>query len=248
MYCATLSIGAKPHKLSDDLESFLHVVVYNLMRYLPSDYKTAALVDDFKIVYDTCITDGDVRYGGKGKAAFFRGSSLLVNMIQGLPDGCVDLVATLRDTFRIAFYDLPSTRRNPTQVEVEAKNSAIDSLSTSTLFLDTFQNCLDDKNWDEDDGLSAGKDQLTFPSEPAAGHVPVKSKKRKKPTKKHRPNTKASSASTRGTHTQDITYGANKKRRIVTSSKGTWAPTQSEAAQAEITGNELSEKDSDDDA
>ncbi|KAG1753807.1 uncharacterized protein EDB91DRAFT_418361 [Suillus paluster] len=49
---------SKPHRLEDDMESFLHVLMYTLVRYLPSDMDLVERIDFFQIFDEKDEIDG----------------------------------------------------------------------------------------------------------------------------------------------------------------------------------------------
>ncbi|KAI0318552.1 hypothetical protein OF83DRAFT_1082844 [Amylostereum chailletii] len=146
--------GTIPHLYCHDLESFVHVVVFNLFRYRPSDYSLGSLIVDLQGIYDEHRVNGTIILGGDQRGDVFAlGRMLRTTKIKELHPSCVQLVNTIRGFFSAAFYNEDTS--------VERRNAALESLKTSSTILQAFDTALADEEWKDDDG-SSSIDQLRY--------------------------------------------------------------------------------------
>ena len=107
--------GSQPHQLCDDLESFLHVLVYHCVQFqthkIPKPLRSQ-LTKLMKVVFDQCEVDDDgVPTGGEGKMAFFQIATTHFNestLLQFLSPALVKLIHELRWLFVPLYSDRPS--------------------------------------------------------------------------------------------------------------------------------------------
>ncbi|KAI0315905.1 hypothetical protein OF83DRAFT_1129717 [Amylostereum chailletii] len=148
-----MSVGTIPHLLSDDLESFVHVLAFHLFRYRPSTYTMESLVTQLKRVYDGFILEHGIRKGDEDKKSFFTDHKLSIRYIKDLHPACVNIVTRLRTLFSTAFY------ADSALVDLSKRKTAQKYLKKSELVLQIFNDNLNAPGWDEDDN-SGSVDQL----------------------------------------------------------------------------------------
>ncbi|KAI0050117.1 hypothetical protein FA95DRAFT_1514613, partial [Auriscalpium vulgare] len=135
----------KEHGLSDDLESFCHVLVYNLVKHRPT--KFPQLYSDIDSFFDKFVEmyDGTI-VGGAGKVNFFFGGQLHTRGFKGcLPIPCIEAVEALRALFKRLYddsEDVPSSKND--SEDVPSSKNVQDIFNTS---LDSSR----DKEWWVDD-------------------------------------------------------------------------------------------------
>ncbi|KAI0038785.1 hypothetical protein FA95DRAFT_1600021 [Auriscalpium vulgare] len=91
---------AKPHTLSDDLESFCHVLTYMIVKYRPT--KFADLREEIHTTFDSSRPNqaGTAIVGGAGKTHFFGGTGLHARGFLGaIPTPCFNIIQDLRKLF-----------------------------------------------------------------------------------------------------------------------------------------------------
>ncbi|KAI0310404.1 hypothetical protein OF83DRAFT_1178582 [Amylostereum chailletii] len=203
--------GRKPHLLCDDLESFLHVTVFNLARYRPSSYSSACLVEFLRETYDSSICE-EPRTGGDKKWAFINGGGHpRIGLIKGIHESCKNLIKDLQELF-LRNLDYEETAYGVGDVQVP------EVLSTSHAVLAIFDFYLSDKQW-VDNGNSFSIDQLRY--------IPV--------VENRQPNMKRfrakDSEDTRiwpdcdSVHaTEDVSVARKRQRVMVPNSRGAWVP------------------------
>ncbi|KAI0319060.1 hypothetical protein OF83DRAFT_1112345 [Amylostereum chailletii] len=142
-----LTTPGKEHALSDDLESFVHVLAFHLVHHRPTGFP--ALESDVYYVYHRRIRliDDNRTLGGLGKSDFFISAALSPAGFRGhVPRPCAMLLRDLRHLFRDAFYaDIDF-------VEDEERNAFIEALKTPDRVLDIFRTHLAEDGWARDDG------------------------------------------------------------------------------------------------
>ncbi|KAI0046339.1 hypothetical protein FA95DRAFT_1560215, partial [Auriscalpium vulgare] len=109
---------AKPHTVSDDLESFCHVLTYMIVKYRPTKYRN--LHRKIKHVYDDYVDEGNVITGGEGKINFFSGGALDAGGLFGMiPKPCFDIIQGLRQLFAPLYaWDTAESAVPPSSSEV----------------------------------------------------------------------------------------------------------------------------------
>ncbi|TFY83845.1 hypothetical protein EWM64_g159 [Hericium alpestre] len=164
---AILQENGKVHKLSDDLESFLHVILYHALRYRAACASIFTLRADMEIVFESSkVGEGGRIVGGDGKRNFF--SYDLFNekiLARVLPPPLAKLIAGMR----MVFSDIYSAEKPWGSAEKEEKARKL--LETSAHFLQLLKDNIAAEGWIADDG---GIDLL-------AGSSASKSKKRTSP-------------------------------------------------------------------
>jgi len=148
-----------PHQLSDDLESFFWVLLYQVVRYRD---RTKGLKEDMADVFDQYESKKVGRSrGGKGKLAVLGGIELPTPIILGLTfrTPCSAIIEELRalfhDFYRFVFYRTPP---EPEVVEMYQKlretdprvQEARSKLQSSDAFLAILEKHLNSA-WDVDD-------------------------------------------------------------------------------------------------
>ncbi|KAI0050116.1 hypothetical protein FA95DRAFT_1556041 [Auriscalpium vulgare] len=107
----------KEHGLPDDLESFCHVLVYNLVKHRPT--KFSQLYAQIEFVFDNFVEthDGTI-VGGRGKMNFFAGGELPPKGFKNsLPAPCVEAVEALRALFKPLYNDSEQDAPSPEDVQ-----------------------------------------------------------------------------------------------------------------------------------
>ncbi|KAI0310403.1 hypothetical protein OF83DRAFT_1178581 [Amylostereum chailletii] len=147
--------GTKVHTLQDDLESFVHVFVYHLVRYRPTSIRD--LESAINSVYHKHYPGEESWRSSDGKVSFFCGNHIYnVAIRDHFPTGAVLLVQQLRRLFWRAYYAADGT------VEEESQLSARETLASSTGILALFDTHIAMDGWLESD---ASKDTLEAPKE-----------------------------------------------------------------------------------
>jgi hypothetical protein len=162
-----------PHQLSDDLEPFFWVLLYQVVRYRD---RTKVLKESMADVFDQYETKTVGRSrGGKGKLAVFGGTELPTPIILSLTSrtSCYAIIEELRalfhDFYRHVFH---LTTPEPEVVEMYQKlretvplvQNARDKLQSSDAFLAILENHLTSA-WDvDDDGSLDPSEPLLDPS------------------------------------------------------------------------------------
>ncbi|KAI0319061.1 hypothetical protein OF83DRAFT_1241157 [Amylostereum chailletii] len=141
----------KEHELSDDLESFVHVLAYHLLHHRPTGFSN--LESDVYYVYHRRVlrVEENVVLGGMGKRDFFISVSFAPVGFRGhVPKPCAMLLRDLRHLFRDAFYaDLDD-------VKTKTRQDCIEALKTPDRVLEIFRKHLAEKGWSRDDGCRDG--------------------------------------------------------------------------------------------
>ncbi|KAI0312807.1 hypothetical protein OF83DRAFT_1269662 [Amylostereum chailletii] len=141
LWCA----GKKPHLLCDDLESFFHVLTFEVLRYRPSRYSTSRLVGYVKETYDSSIYEDSPRKGSEKKWGIIAGNHPRIKFVNSLHPSCTKLL----EAFRVLFRDsLPYDAIAFDLIPMPLGPPAI--LSTSLPVLKIFDHHLADPAWVED--------------------------------------------------------------------------------------------------
>ncbi|KAI0044091.1 hypothetical protein FA95DRAFT_1608825 [Auriscalpium vulgare] len=141
-----LASPAKPHTLSDDLESFVHVLTYNLVLYRPME--NDGVSEDVRTVFEgySVRAKDKAIVGGKGKMAFFLDGNLPDKIFrEALPDPCANIVRDLRELFSPLY-------RDEKKVGEEVIAAARKALQSSDALLKIFGEWLAKDEWPTDDG------------------------------------------------------------------------------------------------
>ncbi|KAI0319062.1 hypothetical protein OF83DRAFT_863265 [Amylostereum chailletii] len=141
-----MSPAGHEHSLADDLESFVHVLVYTVLRFRPTGVKN--LVHDMNSVFDAHITIGAETTGGQGKKSFFAGSPIEGKVFRDyVPKPCADIIRELRYLFRDALHG------DEDDTSAEERVAALKNLSSSAHVLEIFDSHLKrTTEWDANDG------------------------------------------------------------------------------------------------
>ncbi|KAI0308439.1 hypothetical protein OF83DRAFT_259628 [Amylostereum chailletii] len=142
--------------LRDDLESFVHVLFYHILRYRPAGFHSVLLAQDLHDIFDWPPLEDGRRYGGHAKAAFlslgfYFGPTTLINST--LPPQLVALMNALRKPFCMFYLD-PDLLQEFSPIVVR---KALAALDTADEFTAIFKAHLEVDGWPEDDGAD---DQL----------------------------------------------------------------------------------------
>ncbi|KAI0042694.1 hypothetical protein FA95DRAFT_539662 [Auriscalpium vulgare] len=138
-----LANPAKPHELSDDLESFVHVLTYNLVLYRPMD--NDRISEDVRTVFEgySVRAKDKVIVGGGGKVSFFGNTILRNGMFRdALPGPCANVVEELRSLFAPFYSDEKGA----------AQRASSKGAELSEALLKIFGDALDEEGWPTDDG------------------------------------------------------------------------------------------------
>ncbi|KAI0046129.1 hypothetical protein FA95DRAFT_1607127 [Auriscalpium vulgare] len=136
----------KPHELSDDLESFVHVLTYNLVLYRPMKNPTVstnvhAVFDEYDV-----RPEDNVIIGGAGKGSFFLDGTLPDKIFRdALPGPCAKTVRDLRELFAPLY-------RDEEKVGKEVIATARKAVQSSDALLKIFGEWLDKDGWRTNDG------------------------------------------------------------------------------------------------
>ncbi|KAI0318553.1 hypothetical protein OF83DRAFT_1115418 [Amylostereum chailletii] len=137
--------GAKPHQLQDDLESFVHVYVYHIVRYRPTGVRS--VLGRLESVYRAYAPGKPSNYSTNGKFSFFGGISISNAELSGhICESAHSLVKELRRLFFRAIY------ADDTDIEPEMRPPAVEKLATSAHILELFDTALKGEDWAVDDG------------------------------------------------------------------------------------------------
>ncbi|KAI0066536.1 hypothetical protein BV25DRAFT_1912597 [Artomyces pyxidatus] len=147
----------KVHEISDDMESFVHVLTYHLLRYRQSTFN--ALGEIVYEIFDASYIDEDRfdKLGGHGKELFFQDRKLSEKTWRHtLAAPCANIVEGLRVLFQPLYNVVSSTRiAESIRVAIQAaEQEAHTALQTAAPLLSVFTAQLDapDACWPTDDG------------------------------------------------------------------------------------------------
>ncbi|KAI0311259.1 hypothetical protein OF83DRAFT_1177768 [Amylostereum chailletii] len=148
-----LTDPTKEHQLSDDLESFVHVLAYHLVHHRPTGFISPKIESDVWYVYHRrfLIIEEDRVAGGLGKRDIFLSVALSPAGFRGhVPKPCAMLLRDLRHLFRDAFYaDLDNVTK-------KIGRACIAALKTPKRVLDVFRTHLAEDGWPEADESQDG--------------------------------------------------------------------------------------------
>jgi hypothetical protein len=121
------------HTALDDIESFVYVLWYHVLRYRPLAMDMAEIQDKLKNVFQkwTVGTATKRAKGGDGKLSFFHGSIFLrAEIADSFPEVLADMLEDLRDMFGSYYALKPRSRRggNPDQLS-RWQQERVDALS-----------------------------------------------------------------------------------------------------------------------
>ncbi|KAI0039913.1 hypothetical protein FA95DRAFT_1550265 [Auriscalpium vulgare] len=164
----------KGHEYSDDLESFIHVLVFHLLRYRPTKFED--LEDQFDKLFDDYSRklDGTV-IGGAGKRGFFASTMLAQEeWDRTLSPPCASLV----DALRTLFEPLYMARKHISDAKMAL---TLEHLQNATFMLHLFDDSLNLAPEWEDDG----------PAEQIAFRLPTREQDRRSLIKRTREESEA---------------------------------------------------------
>ena len=169
MLAKLLRSPGKVHTFTDDLESFLHVLGWMTLRYVPADssYRPLDRGRDLSMFDEYCVTG----YNDEGrfqKCFALRGNSYPSDTFQPRkPTPLSDLIAELSKPFKSLYAARPPTAEDRTKINVALNPSdrilfrlraTIDQydedmqlLQSSLFFIDEMQRALDNNDWPTDD-------------------------------------------------------------------------------------------------
>ena len=169
MSASLLQLPGKLNTLTDDLESFLHVLAWMMLRYVPaSDSYSALRRGNDMVMFDQHFREhGHSERGGEGKARAFRAGDYPSSTYQPRSETpLLNLVQELSKPFQ-SLYRNPPTDEDRNKVNVPFNHSdrkllqlfvAIDQydldmeyLDSSTWFINTMKTALDENKWLTDD-------------------------------------------------------------------------------------------------
>ncbi|KAG9317806.1 hypothetical protein JVU11DRAFT_2029 [Chiua virens] len=152
----------KHHELPDDLESFLHVLAWITLRYVPAidTYSVSDRHDDLSMFDEVCAKKGHFERGGRAKArAFAAGAYPSEKFRPRISTPLLKLLRKLRSPFK-SLYGEPTSDDDETDSDVgqEKLNDALSvlrqvsakrlkSLQTSTFFLEKMKWILEEGVW-----------------------------------------------------------------------------------------------------
>ncbi|KIJ04883.1 hypothetical protein PAXINDRAFT_103981 [Paxillus involutus ATCC 200175] len=169
------------HTLQDDIESFLHVLVWASIKYVPATdaYSTADRGDDLRRLFDVIdyVEDG-AAIGGKTKsAAFAAGIYPPTNFKPKRPSPLLGLLETFSSPFKSRYIAKPPTEEERTLVKGETQwdnqewrrlydgvslyDEHMTVLKTSEWFIKTLEKALQLESWPSDDKAQKGLDTQT---------------------------------------------------------------------------------------
>ncbi|KAF9235323.1 hypothetical protein BU15DRAFT_51528 [Melanogaster broomeanus] len=96
------------HKLEDDNESFLHVLAWSTIRYVPSTLSSDACAAHLREVYDSSSTILGTIVGGNAKADKFGANTYIPKFELSKPSPILDLLKQLVSPFSARYMDSPS--------------------------------------------------------------------------------------------------------------------------------------------
>jgi len=167
------------HTLQDDIESFLHVLVWASIKYVPATdaYSAADRGDDLLRLFDVIgyVEDG-AAIGGKAKAdALGRGTYPPTIFKPKQPSPLFKLLRDFAEPFKSRYMEQPPTEEERTlvnlqggSVEIQIRRLFVQKyhkdmalLTTSEWFIQTLENALQSEGWPGDDKAQKGLDTQT---------------------------------------------------------------------------------------
>jgi hypothetical protein len=150
---------SRPHEVSDDLESFFWVLMYEVVRYRNDKAKDFAEAMQFVFDTHTAPDKAGVVRGGDGKLICVFGYKLSRKVIRGLvKTPCRKIIEEMRSLFRELYCDITEGNASDTEsgtdededreLEQRAKD-AREKLRTSKMFLEIIEKHLG-SDWDID--------------------------------------------------------------------------------------------------
>ncbi|EIM81458.1 uncharacterized protein STEHIDRAFT_161648 [Stereum hirsutum FP-91666 SS1] len=163
----------RPQDRVDDLEGFVHAIVYLAFRYQKSTIPDVDLARITAEVYDQYVDSG-IPKGGEGKKAFFQGSTLDQDVVDAsFPAPLADLISDLRDVFSYIYSSKPSvprtyfsaTKKQKRLAEIEAHTKRVaDTLKalndSSNELVEVFTHSLKRADWPRGDNVNTAMDHL----------------------------------------------------------------------------------------
>lgn len=165
----------RPQDRADDLESFVHVIVYLVFRCQKSVIPDIDLARTMAAVYDQFV-DSNIPAGGEGKRAFFLGSEgklepRVVNA--SFPAPLADLIDDLRESFAVLYWPKPldprrffsAVEKQKRLAEIEDHEKRVTDASkalnnSSEKLLGLFDDALARDDWPEGENAKPAVDRL----------------------------------------------------------------------------------------
>ena len=172
----------KVHTLADDLESFLHVLAWIALRYIPAidSFRSIDLAADLQIFDEYLPVDGQLDEGGRRKSDTLAGGSYPSRKFKPSQDTplaalLVDLSKPFQSLYSLrppttedrAKIGTPTIQRDNSleflRVRIHDYDEDIKNLASSSFFIDAIQRALASDGWPMDDkaNLKLGIDLLT---------------------------------------------------------------------------------------
>ncbi|KAI0064457.1 hypothetical protein BV25DRAFT_1914183 [Artomyces pyxidatus] len=154
-----LLLPHKTHEYSDDLESFLHVLSYNLLRYRPTNFES--LSGDLRELFDQSRQDNvnSEVTGGRGKRDFFLNYLFPMEVwAPTLSEPCANIVRQFRTLFRHT-YGLAGMIETGNEARAKPAikqviEEALAPLQSCEAALKIFDENLAEEVWPEDGGAT----------------------------------------------------------------------------------------------
>ncbi|KAI0311318.1 hypothetical protein OF83DRAFT_1151462 [Amylostereum chailletii] len=133
------------HVLVDDLESFLHVFVFHVVRHRPTGIPN--LIDILDNIYYSGMQDNEPEVNGMHKVAFLSGGIVRLGQLRGhLNEPCYNLVVELRGLFWRGRYAYDS------DIPTEERREKERALESSDRILAMFDAAVEGDGWSDGDG------------------------------------------------------------------------------------------------
>ena len=183
----------KMHTLTDDLESFLHVLGWMTLRYVPSSdsYDAQARGEDMTMFDQHSVREGQLDRGGRDKSNALGAGKYPSRTFQPRCETpLTKLLRKLNQPFKALYGDPPTDEdRNSVQIppdrsdrelwgtineelrgifhNIQQYDRNVQCLSSATWFIDEIQKALDKNDWPTDDGAD---DNLPIASSNQTSH------------------------------------------------------------------------------
>jgi hypothetical protein len=137
------------HTLADDLESFLHVLTWVALRYMPHQLAVEDLTKILADVFDNAYMRNGSVVGGNVKRLYVRSSAILDARFEN--PQLVNLLENLAKVFRYCYRTFADTDNITPEVFEGQRRVNLAKLNDSKWMLDTFQAALNSPDWPEQD-------------------------------------------------------------------------------------------------
>ena len=158
----------KLNTFTDDLESFLHVLTWTALRYLPAVYSYLHVDFDIGMFDEHYWEQGRSPLGGEGKARAFRAGQYPSSAFQPRRKTPLsDLLTDLSSPFKLLYAEQPPTPNDLEKINVPISkhdqdledlswdihrcDRDIEQLQSSSWFINQIQTALDRQDWPTDD-------------------------------------------------------------------------------------------------